>query len=184
MNKDRKRLKGIWYLMKDRTINPKNIAFKHYGGRGIKVCSEWFNSFESFYEWSMSNGYKENLTIDRIDNDGDYEPSNCRWADRYTQANNRRNNIIVSVEGEKLTLAQYCRERNLNRKSIYQKEVIRRQKGITTRSEYLKKEQDKTLAKVELLRQTMQQFPGYSNCKLAAVMNISEAYVRKLKKMM
>ena len=93
------RLYWVWHSMKDRCYNPKATSYKHYGGRGIKVCDEWKNSFKTFYDWAYSHGYDENAprnkcTIDRINNDGDYEPSNCRWVDAKIQASNQRKRSI------------------------------------------------------------------------------------------
>ena len=86
------RLYNTWTNMKDRTLNPKYIQYNDYGGRGITICEEWKNDFMSFYNWAMSNGYEENkgLSIDRIDNDGNYKPSNCRWTTQTIQSRNQR----------------------------------------------------------------------------------------------
>ncbi len=84
------RLYYTWHAMIKRCCNKKNSNYKDYGGRGIKVCDEWLHNFQSFYDWAMANGYTDELTIDRINVDGNYEPSNCRWATHKQQSMNRR----------------------------------------------------------------------------------------------
>lgn len=104
------RIFNIWQGMKARCYNSKTVGYENYGGRGISVCSEWLNDFMCFYEWSINNGYSEELSIDRIDVNGNYEPSNCRWADDETQANNKRNNIIITHNGETMNLSQWAKK--------------------------------------------------------------------------
>lgn len=92
------RLYVVWRDMKSRVLNQKNKNYLIYGGRGIKICDEWMD-FQRFYDWAMSSGYDQyapfgECTIDRIDVNGNYEPSNCRWVDMKTQANNRRKKLI------------------------------------------------------------------------------------------
>ena len=84
------RLYRIWGAIKGRVLNPKNKSYLNYGGRGITMCVEWKNDFMSFYTWAMSNGYSDELSIDRIDNDGNYCPENCRWTTKTIQRRNTR----------------------------------------------------------------------------------------------
>ena len=103
-------LYSIWNTMKHRCYNPKHHKYINYGSRGIKVCKEWEKQFEPFLNWAINNGYQKGLTIDRIDVNGNYEPSNCRWVTHTIQARNKTNNRIVEYKGSKKCLAQWCDE--------------------------------------------------------------------------
>ena len=92
--KSRSRLYHIWLHMKARCLNKNADNFEYYGGRGIRVCDEWIQSFKIFHDWAMANGYADDLTIDRINVNGNYEPGNCRWATWKEQQNNKRNNKV------------------------------------------------------------------------------------------
>lgn len=113
-NKSNTKLHLVWITMRQRCNNDKSQRFELYGGRGIKVCREWDEDFMSFYRWSLSNGYKEGLSIDRIDNNGDYEPDNCRWVDQKEQNNNTRRTNFITYKGKTQSLKQWSEELNLN----------------------------------------------------------------------
>ena len=105
--------------MKRRCYCKTDKAYNNYGGRGIKVCEEWKNNYLHFKEWSINNGYKENLTIDRINNDGNYESNNCRWINKKQQANNRRTNIKIRYKNEEYTLKQLAELLQIKYSKIY-----------------------------------------------------------------
>lgn len=100
----------IWFHMKERCYNPKCREYRFYGARGVEMCKEWLNDFKSFYDWSLKNGYQDNLTIDRIDFYGNYEPNNCRWITIQEQQCNRRNNRFFEYNGKRQTISQWAKE--------------------------------------------------------------------------
>lgn len=116
-----KYLRTTFYHMKSRCYKENDSKYKWYGARGIKICNEWLNNIDDFINWSLSNGYKRGLEIDRINNDGDYEPNNCRWVNREVQVNNRRNNVVIEYNGKIKNLKQWCCELNLPYKLTYQR---------------------------------------------------------------
>lgn len=92
-----------WQAMKVRCYNVNTKAYPDWGGRGIRVCDEWLNDFKAFYDWSILNGWKKGLSLDRYpNNDGNYEPNNCRWATRKQQAGNTRGNRWIEYKGERM----------------------------------------------------------------------------------
>jgi hypothetical protein len=112
------RLYTIWLGMKRRCYSKLSKSYKTYGALDIKVCDEWKNSYLNFYTWAISNGYNDNLTIERRNFNGDYAPENCTWIPNSEQAKNRRNNIYLNVDGEVLTIAECARRKNISRATL------------------------------------------------------------------
>lgn len=112
------RLYRIWANMKSRCYNPNSTHYKHYGGRGIQICDQWRNDFKAFYDWAMKNGYSDELSIDRIDINGDYEPNNCRWATDNEQARNTSTNKIFTINNESKSLIEWCEIYNINYRTV------------------------------------------------------------------
>jgi hypothetical protein len=115
----------IWTCIIQRCTNSKNDSYHRYGGRGITICKEWRNSFETFLK-DMGNRPSSDYTIDRINNNLGYSKENCKWASRIEQANNRRNNIIINYDDKTFSLPQFCRVYNLNYKEVYRDYKIRK----------------------------------------------------------
>ena len=112
------RLYRTWQSMKSRCYYQKNNRYKYYGARGIKVCDDWLHNFQAFYNWAMENGYQENLTIERICIDRNYEPSNCKWITKEAQQRNKRNNKMHTINGEAHCLSEWCEILNLNYNTV------------------------------------------------------------------
>ena len=104
-----KRMYSVYSSMIARCHNPKSSSYKSYGAKGIKVCDEWKNSFESFLRWSLNHGYNDSLSIDRIDNSKGYNPENCRWIPLPEQHINKTNNVFYTHNNETHTMTEWCR---------------------------------------------------------------------------
>ena len=134
------RLYNIWSLLKGRVLNPKHKHYNDYGGRGITICDEWLD-VQNFYNWAMSNGYSDELTIDRIDNDGNYEPNNCRWTTKTIQSRNTRiykNNSsgfkgVVYHKDNNKYIAQIC----VNKNNIYLGSFLTAVEGAVAYNNYI-----------------------------------------------
>lgn len=132
------RIYKIWRSMLDRCYLDKHTYYKHYGGRGIIICDEWKNDVVNFYNWAINNGYQDNLTIDRKDNNGNYEPNNCKWSTIKEQHNNTSRNHYVTYLNKTQTVAQWSEELNINYRFLLKKinkgltieEIINKEKII------------------------------------------------------
>lgn len=139
--KSRTRLYKIHLKMKARCYNEKTSRYANYGGRGIKICEEWLNEkngFENFYTWAITHGYSDNLSIDRINVNGNYEPKNCRWADDKEQSRNRTDNRFISYNGETRCISDWCEKLNIPQSTV----INRLNRGLSV---------DKVLSKKRLL---------------------------------
>ena len=112
------RLYRIYNNMKTRCYNPNSESYKYYGARGVEICSEWLNDFLAFKEWSLFHGYRDDLTIDRIDNDKGYSPENCRWVTCKDQANNMRSNHSETIDGVTKNLSEWAEYYGINIKTV------------------------------------------------------------------
>ena len=126
------RLSNIYHNMKKRCYYSNSKDYRNYGARGVTVCEEWLNTnragtrnctagFLAFQKWALANGYTDNLTLDRIDNNKGYYPENCRWITKREQENNRRDNLYISYRGKEQSLSDWCRELNLGYERTYRR---------------------------------------------------------------
>lgn len=125
-HKSKTRLFNIWQSMRQRCNDANCQNYKNYGAKGIRVCKEWQKKFESFENWSITNGYTDKLTIDRINPNGNYCPENCRWVDMKTQQQNRNNNHLITINEETKCLAEWCRIYHISPSGVW----VRVQKGM------------------------------------------------------
>lgn len=131
------KLYNVWTDIRQRCLNIKNPNYKNYGGRGITICKSWAIDFKNFYDWALANGYKEGLTIDRIDVNGNYEPSNCRWATMKEQSRNKRNNVFLTFNGETHCVADWIEKLNIS-KTTFNYRRKRYLAGLMTEKELFK----------------------------------------------
>lgn len=117
-NMSRTKIYKVWAAMKQRCGNENDKSYNNYGGRGITVCDEWREDFQAFYDWATANGYKEGLQIDRIDNDGDYEPGNCQWTTKKINLRNKRQSVFIEYNNEVHTVAEWSRITGIHRNTL------------------------------------------------------------------
>lgn len=117
---ERRALKDVWRMMLKRCENPACNSYHNYGARGIKVCPEW-HSQAAFRDWAIHNGYQKGLDLDRVDNNGNYEPSNCRWVTRAENMNNTRKTIFLEYQGQLLPIADIAKLIGVTKGCLYQR---------------------------------------------------------------
>lgn len=134
------KLYRVWSRMKERCFNPNSFAYKDYGGRGIRVCDEWLD-YEPFHKWSILNNYREGFSIERVDNDGNYEPSNCKWIPISQQASNRRSVRYLTFNGQTMSVTEWGEKLDLKPTNILTR--LRRgwtvERALTTPDDYRRK---------------------------------------------
>lgn len=119
LTKNNKRLYSIYNGVKKRCYNKAESRYKDYGARGIKMCEEWLVSFDNFVEWSLSNGYSNEMTLERVDVNGDYSPYNCKWITLEEQAFNKRDTKWVTYKGESIQLVKLCKRENVSYDTVH-----------------------------------------------------------------
>lgn len=117
-NGKRTRLGCIWNNMKKRCYNERHESYKYYGAKGVIVCDEWLHDFDAFKSWAMAHGYQDDLTIDRIDINGNYSPDNCRWVSPKGQARNRSSNHLITYNGITLSITEWAERLNMKIKTL------------------------------------------------------------------
>jgi len=154
------RVYGIWERMLSRCSNSEDKNYCNYGARGIKVCDEW-KDVTIFYDWAISNGHQKGLTIERIDNDGNYEPNNCKWIPRKDQNKNRRMNRQITYKGETKNLTEWSKVTGINRKTLETRlkngwvveraltTPVRTRQTASCRSSIIKYKEEKTLWQIK-----------------------------------
>ena len=128
---------SVYTSMIARCHNSKSISYKYYGQKGITVCDEWRNSFESFALWAEANGYDDSLSIDRIDNSKGYNPDNCRWVTFVEQSNNKTTTVNYTHNGETYNLLQWCEKLNFNYRLAKSRRKEAKRKGIEPSFDYV-----------------------------------------------
>lgn len=168
IDKDRERLREIFTSMKARCRNEKNKSYKYYGGRGIKVCDEWLSGFKTFYKWAVENGYEHDLSIERIDTNGNYCPENCKWIPISEQTKNQRSNHKITINGITKNVSDWSEISGVHRTTINS----RIKKGLT--GEALIKRPETSRMKTILYmykgkERTMKEIAEMNNCTKAAL---------------